>query len=138
MRVPQRLDYVLRALAALVARAPEGPVVIGDLAADLRLPKRFLEQQMTLLAKRDIVTCVRGAGGGCSLARPADEVTVADVVEAVQGDVLDVPRVEGSSVSEMWADAAEALRASLASVTLADLGARQSQLDVEAAPMYYI
>jgi len=138
MRVPQRLDYVLRALASLVAQAPEGPVVIGDLAADLRLPKRFLEQQMTLLAKRDIVTCVRGAGGGCSLARPADEVTVADVVEAVQGDVLDVPRVEGSAVSEMWADAAGALRDSLASVTLADLGARQAQLDAESAPMYYI
>ena len=138
MRVPQRLDYVLRALAALVAREPDGPVVIGDLAADLHLPKRFLEQQMTLLAKRDIVICVRGAGGGCSLARAADKVTVADVVEAVQGEVLDVPKVEGSSVSEMWADAAEALRVSLDSVTLADLGARQATLDAQAAPMYYI
>jgi Rrf2 family transcriptional regulator, iron-sulfur cluster assembly transcription factor len=138
MRVPQRLDYVLRALAALVASAPEGPVVVGDLASELRLPKRFLEQQMTLLAKRDIVVCVRGAGGGCSLARPAEEVNVAEVVEAIQGDVLDVPRVEGSAVSEMWADAEAALRKSLASVTLADLGARQAQLDAETAPMYYI
>jgi Rrf2 family protein len=138
MRVPQRLDYVLRALAALVAREPDGPVVIGDLAADLHLPKRFLEQQMTLLAKRDIVICVRGAGGGCSLARPADQVTVADVVEAVQGEVLDVPKVEGSAVSEMWAEAAEALRVSLDSVTLAELGARQARLDAQAAPMYYI
>ena len=138
MRVPQRLDYVLRALAALVASAPDGPVVIGDLANDLRLPKRFLEQQMTLLAKRGIVTCVRGAGGGCSLARPAERITVAEVVEAVQGDVLDIPHVEGSAASEMWTQAAMALRDSLASVNLADLGARQAALDAEAAPMYYI
>ena len=138
MRVPQRLDYVLRALTELAARPSEGPVVIGDIAAELRLPKRFLEQQMTLLAKRGILDCARGAGGGCSFARPPADVTVVEVVEAIQGQVLDVPRVSGSAVSELWAEAATTLTDSFAHVTLAQLGKRQAKLDAENVPMYYI
>ncbi|MBE0477047.1 MAG: Rrf2 family transcriptional regulator [Coriobacteriia bacterium] len=138
MRVSQRLDYVLRALSAM-ARLPEGtPVVAGELAAELRLPKRFLEQQLTLLGKRGIVSCQRGAGGGCALTRRAEEITVAEVVRAVQGEVLDVPHTSGSSVAEMWQEAAHALEAFLAGVTIADLARRQAELDAEAAPMYYI
>lgn len=138
MRVSQRLDYVLRALAAMARRPGNTPVVAGDLASELRLPKRFLEQQLTLLGKRGIVGCQRGAGGGCVLARPAEEITVAAVVQAVQGEVLDVPHTSGSSVAEMWRDAANALKESLERVTVADLAKRQAELDAETAPMYYI
>lgn len=138
MRVSQRLDYVLRALAAMARRPGGTPVVAGDLAAELRLPKRFLEQQLTLLGKRGIVSCQRGAGGGCVLAKPAETITVASVVRAVQGEVLDVPHTSGSSVAEMWQDAASALQTALEGVTVADLAKRQAELDAEAAPMYYI
>jgi Rrf2 family protein len=138
VRVSQRLDYALRALTAL-AQQPEGrPVVAGDLARDLALPKRFLEQQITALGKRGLVSCQRGAAGGCTLARTAEEITVGDVVRAVQGDILDVPHTTGSATTEMWRDVARTLEATLEKVTLRQLADRQSELDAEAAPMYYI
>lgn len=138
MRVSQRLDYALRALTALAA-VPEGTyVVAGDLADELGLPRRFLEQQLTALAKRGLVTCQRGSGGGCALGRPAAEITVADAVRALQGDVMDVPRVTGSAVSEMWGDAAQRLESDLQAIDLASLAKRQAVLDAAATPMYYI
>lgn len=138
MRVSQRLDYAVRALTAL-AQEPDGrAVVAGELATRLGLPRRFLEQQITALAKRGLVTCTRGATGGCALARRAEEITVADVVMAVQGDVLDVPKTRDSAVAEMWAEADEALTSSLRGVTIRDLAERQADLDAARAPMYYI
>ncbi len=138
MRVAQRLDYTLRLLAGL-ARLPEGyRVAIGDLALALELPKRFSEQQITELAREGFVSCQRGVGGGCRLERSADEITVAAVVRALEGGVLDVPRTRGSATAEMWGRAAIALERSLDEVTIADLAQRQTELDAQEAPMYHI
>ncbi|HEY5539946.1 MAG TPA: Rrf2 family transcriptional regulator [Coriobacteriia bacterium] len=138
MRVPQRLDYALRALI-LLALQPEGEyIAAGDLADHLSLPRRFVEQQITALARAGIVRCRRGAAGGCVLARGSRQVTVFDVVEAVQGEILDVPRVTGSAASALWLDAAEQLAGFLATVTLADLAERQRELDSAAVSMYWI
>jgi Rrf2 family protein len=138
MRVSQRLDYALRALTALAQQPAGRPVVAGELAVTLGLPKRFLEQQITALGKRGLVSCQRGAAGGCVLARPAEEITVADVVRAVQGDVLDVPHTTDSAVAEMWAGAARALAQALEAVTLRQLAERQTELDERREAMYYI
>ncbi len=138
MRVSQRLDYAVRALVALAQQPAGRPVVAGDLARDLALPKRFLEQQVTALAKRGLVSCRRGAAGGCVLARPPSEITVTEVVRAVQGDVLDVPHATRSASAEMWQEAARDLERVLGSVTLAQLAKRQSEIDAEASSMYYI
>lgn len=138
MRVSQRLDYALRALTALAQRPAGRPVVAGDLAAELGLPKRFLEQQITALAKRGLVACQRGAAGGCVLARQADDITVAEVVRAVQGEVLDIPHNSGSAVAEMWNEAAGSLSHALGDITLRQLADRQSEIDAQRAPMYYI
>lgn len=138
MRVPQSLDYALRALV-LLALQPEGEyIAAGDLADHLGLPRRFVEQQVTSLSRSGIVRCRRGATGGCSLARPASEVTVLDVVESVQGDVLDVPRVTGSAASALWAEAADDLTDFFATVSLSELAQRQRDLDGAAATMYWI
>jgi len=138
MRVSQRLDYTVRGLTALAQRDYGAYVAAGDIADELSLPRRFVEQQFTTLARAGLVDCRRGAGGGCSLTRPADEITVGQVVRAVQGSVLDVPRVSGSAVSEMWAASAVSLELALEDTTLAELSARQRALDAEASPMYYI
>ncbi|MGB4441924.1 MAG: Rrf2 family transcriptional regulator [Coriobacteriia bacterium] len=138
VRVSQRLDYTLRLLVAL-GRLPAGTsTAAGELAATLGLPRRFGEQQMTTLAKTGLVESRRGTGGGVTLARPAAEITVHDVVKALQGDVLDIPRSSGSATVEFWETAARALEDRLQSVTLADLALRQAQLDAETAPMYFI
>lgn len=138
MRVSQRLDYTVRALTALALRPPGEYVAAGEIADGLGLPRRFVEQQFTLLARAGIVECRRGAGGGCALGRPAESVTVADVVRALQRSVIDIPHVTGSAVSLMWAHASSELEAALAKITLEELAESQRRLDAEVAPMYYI
>ncbi len=137
MRVSQRLDYALRTLVE-VARRPQGRVAVGELADSMGLPRRFAEQQMTTLAKHGIVNCRRGVGGGCSLARPAEEITVAQIVRAIQGTAIDVPHTAGSAVAEMWNRAATALESALESETLAQLATRQETLARDSSAMYYI
>lgn len=138
MRVSQALDYALQALVRL-ARAPESEAVpAGELARSLQLPTRFVEQQVTALARAGIVQCRRGAGGGCSLARRAAEISLADVVSAIHGEVLDVPRQPGSAAAEAWEKVAGGLDELLSGITLADLAVRQRELDAERQPMYFI
>ena len=138
MRVSQRLDYALRALTAIASLPPGTTMAAGEVANRLGLPRRFVEQQITLLAKQGLVVSQRGARGGCSLAQPAGEISVAEVVEALQGSVLDVPSVTDSAVSEMWADAAGSLRDVLSETSLAALVERQRAIDSSAVPMYHI
>lgn len=138
MRVSQRLDYALRAAIEL-AQLPEGKYEAGaEIAQRLGLPTRFVEQQLSLLGKHAVVVCRRGSGGGCALARAASEITVADVVAALEGSCLDVPAVRGSAASELWGRLAEEVEAALGRTTLAELAERQRALNAETAPMYYI
>lgn len=138
MRVSQRLDYTLRMLVAL-GRLPAGTTTAsGELALAIGLPRRFGEQQMTALAKTGLVDSRRGTGGGIALARPPAEISVLDVVRAVQGDALDIPRSAGVATAEFWAGAASSLEEYLSSTTLADLVRRQAEIDASAGPMYFI
>jgi Rrf2 family protein len=138
MRVPQSLDYAVRALI-LLALQPQGEfVAAGELADRLGLPRRFVEQQVTALSRAGIVRCRRGASGGCALARPANDISVFDIVQAVQGDVLDVPHVTGSAATALWHDAAEQFGRYLEEVSLESLARTQRELDGVGASMYWI
>lgn len=138
MRISQRLDYALRALVLLATAEPGRHVAAGDLADRLGMPRRFVEQQVTALARAGVVECRRGASGGCALARPAGDITVREVVEALQGEVLDVPHHNDSASAEMWAGAQAALADFLGSATLEQLAVRQREIDSTKTPMYYI
>lgn len=138
MRVPQRLDYAVRALTALAMLEPGVTIAAGELADTLNLPRRFVEQQITVLVRSGLVSSRRGPKGGCALARPPADITVHDVIVAVQGDILDVPHVSKSAVSEMWAAAADALAGSFKGVTVADLAERQRDLNEDVGVMYHI
>lgn len=138
MRISQRLDYALRALVLLAAAEPGRHVAAGELADRLGMPRRFVEQQITLLSRAGVVICRRGAAGGCTLSRPADEVTVRDIVIALNGEVIDIPQQSESATAEMWSRAAESMGDFLAEVTLGELAARQREIDAARAPMYYI
>ncbi|MDH4139176.1 MAG: Rrf2 family transcriptional regulator [Coriobacteriia bacterium] len=137
MRVSQQLDYTLRALVEL-AREPGRPVSGGEVARRLGLPRRFLEQQLTSMGRAGLVRCRRGTGGGCELAVAAEDITVADVVRAVQGEVLDVPHTAGSAVAEMWAGVVAELDEVLDAVTIAELARRQRVIGADATSMYWI
>lgn len=138
MRVSQRLDYALRLVVLLAMHPAEEYVAAGELADSLGLPRRFAEQQVSVLARAGVVRCRRGATGGCTLARPPDEISVRDVVLGLEGDVIDVPHQSGSASAELWGHAAATLSAYLGSVTLEGLAARQLELDATSTAMYYI
>lgn len=138
MRVPQSLDYALRAIVLLALQPDEEYVAAGDLADRLGLPRRFVEQQITRLSRYGLVRCRRGASGGCALGLPAAEITVLDVVSAIQGEVLDVPRVTDSATTQLWSEASETLAAFLGDTTVAALAEQQRELDGAAATMYWI
>lgn len=138
MRVSQRLDYALRGLVAVAQRPGGSPVAAGEVADALQLPRRFLEQQFTALAQAGLLECRRGSGGGCTLARPADDISVLDVVNALEGAALDVPHTSGTVVSDMWAEVAHSLAETLDTITVAQLAERQDRLDESQAAVYYI
>lgn len=138
MRLSQRVDYAVRALVLLAAQQPGTYVAAGDLADRLLLPKRFVEQQVSALARSGLLNCRRGAFGGCALASSPESVTVRSIVTALEGEVIDVPHQDRLATTELWRGMAEAAEAYLDSVTLADLVKQQREIDANAVPMYYI
>ena len=129
MRVSAKADYAVRAAAELAA-AGEGPVKGEQLADAQDIPLQFLEHILLELKHHGIVRARRGAKGGYWLARPADEVTIADLVRAVEGPIADVQstppeaieyRGNSEHLREVWVAVRASLRSVLEEVTLADL-----------------
>ncbi len=90
MKVSAREEYGLRAAAALAAQYGNGPVSLGDVAQSLHMSLDYLEQVIPLLRQAGLVSSKRGARGGYELARPPAEITVGDVLRALEGDLLPV------------------------------------------------
>jgi len=131
MRVSAKVDYAVRAGAELAA-APEGPVKGERIAQAQEIPLKFLENILLDLKHAGIVQSQRGVEGGYWLARPADEISLADVIRAVEGPIANVRGQRSEEVEyggaaaplrEVWVAVRANLRAVLESVTLADLAA---------------
>ena len=129
MRVSAKADYAVRAAVELAA-ADEGPVKGERLAEAQDIPLQFLEHILLELKHQGIIRARRGAKGGYWLARPAAEVTVADVVRAVEGPIANVQsqppetmtyRGSAEHLQEVWIAVRASLRSVLEEVTLADL-----------------
>ncbi len=129
MRVSAKADYAVRAAAELAA-AGEGPIKGERLADAQDIPVQFLEHILLELKHAGIVRARRGARGGYWLAKPASEVTVADVIRAVEGPIAHVQsappdqieyRGSAKHLQDVWIAVRANLRVVLESVTLADL-----------------
>lgn len=129
MRVSAKADYAVRAAAELAA-AGEGPIKGERLADAQDIPLQFLEHILLELKHGGIVRARRGARGGYWLARPADEITIADVIRAVEGPIAHVQsappdqieyRGNSKHLRDVWIAVRANLRAVLETVTLADL-----------------
>jgi len=138
MRVSQRLDYALRAVVLLAGRSPGAYLSGTEIAMRLSVPQRVVEQQLTALARAGILTSRPGAGGGHALARPASEISVEQVVRAIQGGVADVPHTKNSATSQMWQEVEAALAGHLRALDVAALARRQAVLDRHAVADYSI
>ena len=86
MKVSAKADYAVRAAAELAAAQDKGaPVRAESIATAQGIPQRFLENILSDLRHAGLVQSVRGAEGGHKLNRPASEITVADIIRAVDG-----------------------------------------------------
>ncbi len=131
MRVSAKVDYALRAMLELAAA---GGLVKGErLAATQGIPQKFLEGILLDLRHAELVASRRGVDGGYALGRPAEEISLADVIRAVEGPIATVRgvrpddvRYEGAAaaLAGVWIDLRAAMRGVLEETTLADVVAR--------------
>src|SRR5215470_3348080 len=89
MRLSARADYALRAAIEL-ADSGDGHVTAEQLAKAQKIPAKFLEAILTQLRRAGLVRSQRGPDGGFWLARPAEEISLADIIRAIDGPLLGV------------------------------------------------
>ena len=140
MRLTARADYCVRAALELAAADPEA-VKSDQISTTQSIPPRFLANIMGDLVRAGVVRSQRGAEGGYRLARPVGEISVADVLRAEEGFLIDIhgERPEGlhydgaaDHLREIWVAARAAYRAVLEQVSLQDVVAGSLPAEVQA------
>lgn len=133
MKVSTRGDYASRALLSLALHLDDGgPTAVRDIAERTGLPQPYLEQILLALKGAGLVRSKRGVGGGYVLARQPNEITLAEIIAAVDGPIVlgdfAAPHTGGACDHEgqcvllaVWSDVGEQMRAVLSRLTLADL-----------------
>jgi Rrf2 family protein len=132
VRISAKADYALRACVELAAAEGVGPVKGERVAQAQEIPLKFLENILGDLRQAGLVRSQRGVEGGYWLGRPAAEITLADVIRAVDGPLANVRGVRPESLQytgssaplrEVWIAVRASLRSVLELVTLADVAA---------------
>ncbi|GLX92210.1 MULTISPECIES: RrF2 family transcriptional regulator [Herbidospora] len=126
MRLSARVDYALRAAAELAASG-DGPTTVGELAKGQEMPPKYLENILLQMRRAGLVRGQRGPEGGYVLARPASQISLADVIRAVDGPLANVrgerPEHVGytgaaQALQQVWIALRASERAILEEVTL--------------------
>jgi len=134
MRLTTKGRFAVTAMVDLAMRQNRGPVTLAAISERQRISLSYLEQLFGKLRRAALVSSVRGPGGGYNLAQPANKVTVAHIVSAVD-EPLDATQCGGKEnchddkrcmTHDLWATLNEKMHEYLSSVTLADLVAHQS------------
>ena len=127
-----RGDYACRALLSLALHGGDTPTSVRDIALRTGLPQPYLEQILLALKGAGLVRSKRGVGGGYVLARAPEQLTLGQIVSAVDGPIVvgdfGEPHAGGSCDHEgqcvllsVWAEVGEHMRAHLDSYTIADM-----------------
>jgi Rrf2 family protein len=139
VRISAKADYAVRAGIELAAAQPGPPVKAEAIATAQGIPVKFLLNILSELKHARLVQSHRGAEGGYALARPAAEITLADMIRAVEGPLANVHESRPEDVSypgsaeqltEIWIAVRASLRAVLERVTLADVAGGEIPADV--------
>ena len=134
MRVSAKADYAVRAAIELASNSGERPVKGDSIAEAQEIPIRFLENILGELRHAGIVQSQRGSEGGYWLARPASEITVAELIRAVEGPLASVRgsrpedldyHGDSERLQDVWVALRANIRQVLESVTLADIAGRR-------------
>jgi Rrf2 family protein len=146
VKVSTRGDYASRALLSMALHLDElGPQSVRDIAERTALPQPYLEQILLALKGAGIVKSKRGVGGGYLLARASSEISLAEIIAAVDGPIqagdFGNPHENGACDHEgqcvlltLWAEVGDHMRAHLVSYTLADMVDRARGIPVAPRP----
>ena len=135
MKVSTRGDYAARALLSLALHEDrEGPTSVRDIAERTGLPQPYLEQILLAVKGAGLARSKRGVGGGYVLARPPEEITLADILAAADGPIATYfethdHREGHCALQDVWVEVSEKMRAELEGITLAEL-ARKTRLGI--------
>jgi Rrf2 family protein len=132
MRISTKGDYATRALQDLALHYAEGPIPIEKIAGRQALPVRYLEQLLLTLKRAGFLLSKRGVNGGYSLAKPPAQITLGEILRAVDGPIEPIycvgepPRQECARepdcvLREVWADVNKAVSAIVDRTTLQDV-----------------
>jgi Rrf2 family protein len=130
VRITARVDYAVRAMVVLTAAGDAVPIKAETIAASQGIPLYFLLKILADLRVARLVASRRGQAGGYTLARPGNEIAVADVIRAVEGPLADVHGTSperltyagpAAPLREVWMATRAALRDVLEVTTLADI-----------------
>ncbi len=144
VNITAKSKYAVRALVELTQRSHQAPVPLVVIAEAREIPSQFLEQLFAALRRAGILQSHRGVYGGFSFNRPPGQVTVLEVVEALDGAIEPAlcttsdacARRSDCSVSDVWLQAKLAVEDVLSGVTIQELADRETARDGNA--MYYI
>ena len=139
MRLTARSEYGLLAMIDLACSSGDDPVSAREISERQSIPAKFLEQLLVDLRRAELVTAVRGAKGGFRLTKSADEVTVLEIVEALEGPVTSTVcdgdrsancgKSHACAASRVWESVTEAVKSVFDSTTLGELARKQVDMD---------
>ncbi|MFT3758354.1 Fe-S cluster assembly transcriptional regulator IscR [Thauera sp.] len=141
MRLTTKGRFAVTAMIDLAARQDDGPVTLAGIAERQKISLSYLEQLFGKLRRHDLVSSVRGPGGGYRLVRGMDDITVADIIIAVD-EPLDATQCGGKQnchdaqrcmTHDLWSNLNKRMYAYLDSVTLRALVERQIKPDADMA-----
>jgi len=137
LRISRRTDYAVRVLLSLAIHQGEGPRLVQDIVDEMLIPLPFVKRIVADLVRAGLVQSRRGSKGGLWLRRPADEITLLDVVEA-SDEPLEIsqciddpdfcPLSETCPVRKRWARLRALIRRELRSVTIAQLAEESTSI----------
>ena len=133
MKLTTKGRFAVTAMLDLALHAQDGPVTLANIAKRQKISLSYLEQLFSKLRRGSLVDSVRGPGGGYNLARPVDQLTVADIIKAVE-EPIDSRQCEGRDnclgdrrcmTHDLWENLNTTVVTYLAGVTLSDLVHKQ-------------
>ena len=144
MDISVKGEYALRAVFDLACRGSSDPVKIAAIAARQRIPQKFLELILSQLKQAGILNSRRGADGGYFLARPAESITVGEVLRQIDGPLSPAQRANrdngpaDSPFPELWEEVERALSSVIDQTTFADLSTRWQEKTTRAVADWQI
>ena len=145
MKLSTRGRYGLRALIDLAVNQGDGTVSAQNIAKRQGISEGYLEQLIRIMKNGGLVISVRGAGGGYRLARPAEKISVGDILRCLEGslDAVECPALEGNDCSTadacvtkfVWKRINDAIANAVDSILLSELEEKEKKLNPQKKPL---